>query len=210
MNYEATYSEMEEVAKSLQQSSVSLKAKSGKKGMVNAVHNNNKKHCAKCKRHDHQTSECKAPQCTYCKRYFHLQNKCWVNPHAIGHYKGEEFARNFWAKTGRKPPSATVAAAGGAATASTAPAATPAASTGGVIAVAAIKDGALVQNMPTPRIKAVKSGTGSVVTLLPDSGATLNICCRASAEAWGLEIEELGPGEASLTDVQGGQIPLLW
>ena len=53
--------------------------------------------------------------------------------------------------------------------------------------------------MPTPRIKA-----GNVVTLLPDSGATLNICCRASAEAWGLHIEELGPGEASLTDVQGG------
>ena len=38
MNYEATYSEMEEVAKSLEQSSVSLKARPGKsKGMVNAV-----------------------------------------------------------------------------------------------------------------------------------------------------------------------------
>ena len=95
MNYEATYSEMEEVAKSLEQSSVSLKAKSGKKGMVNAVHNNNKKHCAKCKRQYHQTSECKSPQCTYCKGYFHSQNKCWVNPHVTCHYKGEEFARNF-------------------------------------------------------------------------------------------------------------------
>ena len=37
----------------------------------------------------------------------------------------------------------------------------------------------------------------------------MNICCCASDEAWGLKIEELGPGEASLTDVQGGQIPLL-
>ena len=57
MNYEATYSEMEEVAKSLEQSSVSLKAKSGGKGMVNAVHNNNKKHSAKCKKQDHQDQD---------------------------------------------------------------------------------------------------------------------------------------------------------
>ena len=147
MNYEATYSEMEEVAKSLEQSSVSLKAKSGKSnGMVNAVNNNNKKPCEKCKKHDHQTSECKSPQCTYCRGYFHLQNKCLVNPQATGSFKGEEFARNFWAKTGRKPPTATVAATGGTAKASTAAPATTAASIGGIIAVAAIKDGALVQN----------------------------------------------------------------
>ena len=105
-----------------------------------------------------------------------MPDKCWVNPLATN-YKGVEFAKDFWTKTGRKPPTATVAATGGSAPATTA------VSTGGIIAVAAIKDGALVQNMPTPRIKAVKSGTGDVVTLLPDSGATLNICCRASAEA---------------------------
>merc|ERR1711954_226076 len=61
----------------------------------------------------------------------------------------------------------------------------------------------------TPRIKARKTDSEDIITLLPDSGATLHICCRASAEAWGLQIEELGPGEASLTDVQGGQIHLL-
>ena len=37
----------------------------------------------------------------------------------------------------------------------------------------------------------------------------MNIACRASAEAWGLQISPLAPGEASLTDVQGGSIPLL-
>ena len=212
MNYEATYSEMEEVAKSLEQSSVSLKAKTGKgKGMINVVANKNKKPaCTQCKKQNHQTSECKYPQCTYCGNYFHSQDKCWVNPQASG-FKGEEYAKNYWAKAGKKPPTATVAATGGllALPAPTPAPATTAASTGGVIAVAAIRNGALVQSMPTPRIKAVKSGTGESVTLLPDSGATLNICCRASAEAWGLEIEELGPGEASLTDVQGGNIPLL-
>ena len=39
MNYEATYQEMEEVAKSLEQSAVSLKAKPKSKGMINAVAN---------------------------------------------------------------------------------------------------------------------------------------------------------------------------
>ena len=37
----------------------------------------------------------------------------------------------------------------------------------------------------------------------------MNITCRASAEAWGLEVEPLEPGEAFLTNVQGGKIPLL-
>ena len=37
----------------------------------------------------------------------------------------------------------------------------------------------------------------------------MNIACRARSEAWGLEVEPLEPGEASLTDVQGGNIPLL-
>ena len=114
MNYEATYNEMEEVAKSLEQSAVSLKAKPGKsKGMVNAIANKNKKPaCAKCKRQSHQTSECKSPQCTYCGNYFHSQDKCWVNPQSRG-FKGEQYARNYWAKAGKKPPTAAVAATGG-------------------------------------------------------------------------------------------------
>ena len=206
MNYNATYQEMEEVAKSLEQSTVSLKAKPKNKGMINAVTKTKKPTCTKCKRNTHQTSECKSPKCTYCGNYFHTQEQCWANPQAAG-FKGEDYARNFWTKTGRKPPTATAAATGGL-LALPAPSPDPT-TTGGVIAVAAIKNGALVQSMPTPRIKAVESGSGKTITLLPDSGATLNIACRASAEAWGLDIEELVPGEASLTDVQGGQIPLL-
>ena len=78
-----------------------------------------------------------------------------------------------------------------------------------MIAVASLQNGALVQSLPTPRIQAVRSGSGDVINILPDSGATMNIACRASAAAWGLEITPLEPGEASLTDVQGGFIPLL-
>ena len=78
-----------------------------------------------------------------------------------------------------------------------------------MIAVAVLQNGALVQSLPTPRIKAVRSGSGGVINLLPDSGATMNIACKASAEAWGLEVAPLDPGEVSLTDVQGGSIPLL-
>ena len=83
--------------------------------MINAVTNNSKNKkpaCMKCKKQNHQTSECKSPQCTYCGNYFHSQDKCWVNPQASG-FKGEEYAKNFWAKAGRKPPTATVAATGG-------------------------------------------------------------------------------------------------
>ena len=51
MNYEATYKEIEEVAKSLEQSGVSLKAKSGKKGTINAISKNTNSHkpCTRCK-----------------------------------------------------------------------------------------------------------------------------------------------------------------
>ena len=36
----------------------------------------------------------------------------------------------------------------------------------------------------------------------------MNIACKASAEAWCLEVAPLDPGEVSLRDVQGGSIPL--
>ena len=53
MNYKATFQEMEEVAKQLEQSSVSLKAKpKNSKGMVNAVSGKNKGRkltCSRCK-----------------------------------------------------------------------------------------------------------------------------------------------------------------
>ena len=75
--------------------------------------------------------------------------------------------------------------------------------------VAAIKDGSLVQNSATPRIMATQTETGLPVSVLPDSGATLNIASKASCPRWGLEIQELAPGEANLSDVQGSPIPLL-
>ena len=64
MNYEATYSEIEEVAKSLEQSGVSLKAKSGKKGMINAISKNTNSHkpCTRCKRKGHTQANCTAKQ----------------------------------------------------------------------------------------------------------------------------------------------------
>ena len=67
----------------------------------------------------------------------------------------------------------------------------------------------MVQNAPTPRIRALQTNTDQTVSILPDSGATLNIACKASCLKWGLQIEQLAPGEASLTDVQGSSIPLL-
>merc|ERR1711954_140813 len=206
MNYEASYSEIEEVAKSLEQSGVSLKAKPGKKGMINAINKNKKSPCAKCKRSDHTTANCKQQQCTFCKGLWHSIERCWVNPQSSS-FKGGEFAKDFWSKRGNTSPAATAATTGGSAAATTA-APTPGV-IAGIIAVATIKNGALIQSMPTPRIKAMKTGSEDIVTLLPDSGATLNTCCRASAEAWGLQIEELEEGEVSLTDVQGGQIPLV-
>ena len=37
----------------------------------------------------------------------------------------------------------------------------------------------------------------------------MNIVCRASSDLWGLDVIPLKPNEASLTDVQGRNIPLL-
>ena len=79
MNYEASYLEMEEVANSLEQASVSLKAKPKGKGMVNAVNTNNKakkQACTKCKSKLHQTADCKSQKCSYCGNYFHTQEQC--------------------------------------------------------------------------------------------------------------------------------------
>ena len=57
MNYDASYEEMEEVVKSLEQNSISLKASTAKsKGMVNATSSSA---CNKCKRTDHTTQNCK-------------------------------------------------------------------------------------------------------------------------------------------------------
>ena len=137
-----------------------------------------------------------------------------MNPASPG-YKGAEWAKKHWAKKGKKPPTSPGPSTGNLLALpapANAPAPTPPTPTGGVnavIAVAALQNGALVQSLPTPRIKAVRSGSGGVINLLPDSGATMNIACKASAEAWGLEVAPLDPGEVSLTDVQGGSIPLL-
>ena len=202
MNYEASFEEMEEVAKSLEQNTVSLKAKNSKsKGMVNATANSASPTCQKCKSRRHATSDCNSSQCSYCKQWFHKAEKCYLNPQSPG-FKGEAFAKQHWAKAGKKPPAPapTVAAA--------APA-TAAAAIGGTIAVATIKNGTLVQNAPTPRIRALQTDTNQTISILPDSGATLNIACKASCLKWGLHIEQLDPGEASLTDVQGSSIPLL-
>ena len=58
MSYEATLEEMEEVAKSLEQNSVSLKAKNVKnKGMINAAPNASTSACQKCKSRKHVTKD---------------------------------------------------------------------------------------------------------------------------------------------------------
>ena len=75
--------------------------------------------------------------------------------------------------------------------------------------MAALRGSTLVSNAPTPRIKAVKAGSNTPISILPDSGATMNIACKDSCALWGLEIMPLGEGEASLTDVQGRAIPLV-
>ena len=227
LNYQATYTEMEEMAKQLEQSNVSLKAKPKAKGSVNAINSSTKSKkssCAKCKSTAHQTSDCKSTKCSYCNRFFHSQDQCFANPASSG-YKGAEWAKKFWAQAGKTPPAPSASPSGNLLALpapsnnllalpapSPAPAPTPPPQTGGinaVIAVASLQNGALVQSLPTPRIQAVRSGSGAIINILPDSGATMNIACRASAAAWGLEITPLEPGEASLTDVQGGFIPLL-
>ena len=90
-------------------------------------------------------------------------NNAGLTPRHHQHTRVLLFARAFWAKLGKKPPAST----------STPAPATAVASTTGTIAVAAIRDRALVQNIPTPGIRAVKTGTHQVVSLLPDSGAGL-------------------------------------
>ena len=56
MSYEASFEEIEEVAKSMEQNSISLKASTAKnKGMVNAT---SSPACQKCKAHSHTTKEC--------------------------------------------------------------------------------------------------------------------------------------------------------
>ena len=89
MSYDASYLEMEEVAKSLEQASVSLKAKPKRKGMVNAVNSTKTKKLTftKCKSKSHQTPQCNSPKCAYCGNYFHSQEQCWVNPQSAG-FKG--------------------------------------------------------------------------------------------------------------------------
>merc|ERR1711954_565493 len=204
MNYEASYNEIEELEKSLEQSGVSLRAKPGKRGMINAIGKNTNPQvtCPKCKRKGHTAAKCQVKNfCTYCKGPFHSAERCWVNPQSSV-FKGTEYAKDYFAKQ-----AARAAATGGSATAKTAMP-TPGV-IAGIIAVATLRNGALIQSMPTPRIRARKTDSQDTITLLPDSGATLNTCCRASAEAWGLQIEELEEGEVSLTDMQGGQIPLV-
>ena len=85
-------------------------------------------------------------------------------------FKGAAYANAFWENSGKKPPVPPL----------------PVAAAGGTIAVAALKDGTLVQNNPTPRIMATQTNTGLSVSVLPDSGATLNIASRASRLHWGL------------------------
>merc|ERR1712101_55515 len=211
LNYEATYQEMEELAKQLEQSNVSLKARTKTKGSVNAVSSTSKTKkasCNKCKSHAHTTENCNSTKCTYCNRFFHGRDQCWVNPPSSG-YKGAEWAKKFWSQAGKTPP-APSAPSTGTALALPAPStgtalALPAPATPGgvnaVVAVASLQHGALVQSLPTPRIKGQRSDTGYFITILPDSGATMNIACRASAEACGLGITPLEPGEASLTDL---------
>ena len=50
---------------------------------------------------------------------------------------------------------------------------------------------------------ATQTETGLPVSVLPDSGSTLNIASKASCLRWGLQIQELAPGEANLSDVLG-------
>ena len=89
MNYEATFPEMEEVAKCLEQNTVSLKAKPGKsnRGMINAAPSSSGA-CQKCKSPRHVTSACTTPHCAYCKQYFHSTDRCFLNPQSPA-YKGE-------------------------------------------------------------------------------------------------------------------------
>ena len=176
LNYEATYQEMEEMAKQLEQSNVSLKAKPKARGSVNAINSTSKtkkSSCNKCKSSAHETKDCKSTKCTYCSRFFHGQDQCWANPSSTG-YKGAEWAKKFWAQAGKTPPASPAPSTGSLLALpapSPAPAAAPApAPPGGVnavIAVASLQNGALVQSLPTPRIKALRSDTGDVINILP-------------------------------------------
>ena len=184
---------MEELAKQLEQSNVSLKARTKTKGSVNAVNSTSKTKkasCNKCKSHAHTTENCNSTKCTYCNRFFHGRDQCWVNPSSSG-YKGAEWAKKFWSQAGKTPPAPSAPSTG---TALALPAPATPGGVNAVVAVASLQHGALVQSLPTPRIRGLRSDTGDFKTILPDSGATMNIACRASAEAWGLSITPLEPG----------------
>ena len=136
MSYEALYEELAEVARCLEQNAVSLKVRNPKSGgTVNAISKASTGPCLKCDYRKHSTDECQSPQCLLCGLGRHQLQDCYVNP-ASTKYKGGTHANAFREKSGKKPPThlPTVATAGG------------------TIAVAAIKNGTLVQNNPTPAL----------------------------------------------------------
>ena len=95
------FEEMAEVAKSLEPNTVSLKAANIRtKGMVNSASTHT---CQKSKSEQHATQDCHSDHCNYCKQWFHTSDRCFVNPQASS-FKGDDFAKQYWAKAGKKPP----------------------------------------------------------------------------------------------------------
>ena len=93
MNYDASFEEIEEVAKALEQNAISLKASPAKsKGMVNTTSSSN---CTKCKRPGHTTQNCMHKYCSLCDRPFHAIEECYLNPKYPG-YKGDAYAIQYW------------------------------------------------------------------------------------------------------------------
>ena len=88
---------MEEVAKSLEQNFISLKASTAKsKGMVNSTSSPT---CNKCKRTDDTTQNCKSKHCSLCDQYFHNLDQCFLNPKSPN-CKGDVGAAQYWKKLG--------------------------------------------------------------------------------------------------------------
>ena len=180
LNYNCAYEQVEELARSLEQNQVSLKSNPQRsKGMINSAQP--KKHCERCKSHRHETAVCDSKKCTLCEQWHHIVEECYLNPKS-SKYKGAEVAALLWKKLGKTPP-------------------TP----GPGNLVGAAFD---TNKPPHVRIRATAS-SGEEISLVPDTGSSTNLISEHSCKAWGLELEDLRPGEGHLFDIQGNLLPVV-
>ena len=105
MSYNASYEEMAEMARSLEQSAVPLKTKHPEsRGSINAITSaSHIRPCTECGSETHSTSGHPHPKCTLCGKKGHEIQDCVVNPDSVK-FKGKQYAKKFWKRARKRPP----------------------------------------------------------------------------------------------------------